>query len=89
MNDEVYEIENEAELLEEDEQTDIVERPEVVPVDLTPIAEAGARVFNGPNGEAAIKTVKTAVYVTGGVICFGLLLHYAPDIIRCFVKAAA
>ena len=59
---------------------------ENTPTDFTPFAKAGASIFNGPNGEQALKTVKTAIFVAGGVCSLGLILHYTPDIICCFIK---
>ncbi len=46
------------------------------PVDITPIANASASVFNGPNGAEFCKTLRHSAYVAGGVAGFKFLLDF-------------
>ena len=54
------------------------------PIDIKPIADAGASVFNGPNGTEVCKTIRHALYIAGCV--FGL--HEVFDFIYRMSRAA-
>lgn len=77
--------------LEEFREEDIeLEDPSFIPqVDITPIADASAKVLNGPNGAKALEVIETGLYIAGGLGSLYLVLKYAPGIITLFKKAAA